>query len=116
MQHLFLGVAHVALQLRQDGHGGNGGHGLKLCFLPVLAFQPGLAGHLGGQVAGNASLLGRVGYHLQDAVAVAVDGQLQCLAASASRGQHHLVGCLQVFLAYQVVRVAILAVGLACNG
>ena len=116
MKHLRLSVAHVALQFREDGDGGDGRHGLKLHLLPVLAFCTCHLGHICGEVAGYDALLRRVGNHLQYSLAIALDGQFQFLAASTTGSKHHLVRCLQVFLSAQIVGVAVLAVGLAGYG
>ncbi len=114
MQHFFLGIAHVVLQLRQHGDGSYGGHGLKHILLPVLAEDA--VGHLRSEVAGNMLTLHRVGDHGEYSLAVGVDGFLQFLATSTSRSEHNLIGSLQVFLVLQAVGIAIFAVGLFGNG
>ena len=116
MQDFALGVAYVVLQLGQKRHGSCCGHVLEGVFLPVLAQNLSLGRHLGVEVAGDDFLLLLVRHHAYDAVAVAVDGFVEFLAAPCARGKHHLCAGFQVLAVMDVVDVGVLAVALAYDG
>ena len=113
MEHFALGIAHVALQLGEQCHGCCHGHVLKHVFLPVLAHCLGVLGQFGGQVVCNDFLLVFVGNHSEDPFAEGVYGIEELLALARARREHHLTCRLKVFLAVDVVDVAIGSIGLA---
>ena len=109
-------MAHIVLQLREQGDGCRRGHALEHILLPVLAFEFTLLGNLGAEVVLDDAALPLVGDHLCDALAVTVDGLEQFAAATTVGGQHDAAGSLQVLLIAYVVDVAVLAVALADDG
>ena len=112
VEHLTLGIAHVALQLRQQRDSSSGRHRLEHILLPVLAHRMGIRRNFRRQVGGDALLLPIVGHHAQHLGAIPVDGIVEFLTTSAVGSQHHLIGSLQVFLVADVLHVAVAAVGL----
>jgi hypothetical protein len=116
VEHLALGVAYVALKLRQQRHGSGHGHALEHVFLPVLAHRHGVARYAGGQVVGYDSPAGAVRNHCQDALAEGVYGLVESLAASPSGCEHDLGGRFKVLLVDDVGHVGFLSVGLAYDG
>ena len=112
VKHLALCIAHVALQLRKQCHGGSHGHVFKHIFLPVLTQRTCRLRHLRGKVAGDDFLLLRIGHHLQDAITIGVDHLKQMTALAGAGSQHDLTCCLQVVLGLDVIDVGVLAVSL----
>ena len=112
VQHLSLGIAHIALNLREHGHGCSHWHVLKHVFLPVLTQIFLALRHLGREVAGDDFLLMLIGHQLQDAVAVAIQLPIEFLSLARTRCKHHDAGSLQVFLVLDVAHIAILTVSL----
>ena len=116
VEHLVLGLAHVALELGEHRDGGNGRHLLKHVLLPVLADVVFAARHVGGKVGGEDGALARVGDVLQHGGAEFPDFVIEPAPVAFHGGKHDAAGSLKVFLVFQIVRVAVLAVGLAGNG
>ena len=112
VQHLSLGIAHIALNLREHGHGCSHWHILKHVFLPVLTQIFLALRHLGREVAGYDFLLMLISHQLQDAVAIAIQLRIEFLSLARPRCKHHDAGSLQIFLVLDVAHVAILAVSL----
>ena len=115
VQHLALGIAHVALQLRQKRHGTSHRHILKHILLPVLAHGVGVLGQLSGEVALDDAALVRVAHHGKYAVAEGVDGIEKLVSLPRSGCQHHVACSLKVVLALYVEHVGVLAVCLLHN-
>ena len=115
MEHLALGVAHVALQLGEHGDGCRHGHILKHILLPVLAHSVGATGELGSKVAADNLALALVGHHRKDALPVMVDGSKQGTALTGDGRKHHMACSLEIVLVLDVGQVGVLAVGLGHN-
>ena len=64
VEHLALGLAHVALQLGEHGDGCYGGHFLEHVLRPVLAVVVLGAWHVGAEVGGDDGSLAWVGHLL----------------------------------------------------
>ena len=116
MEHLVLGLAHVALQFGEHRDSGDGGHLLKHVLLPILADVVLAARHIGGKVGGENGALARVGDILQHGGAEFPDLVIELAPVAFHGGEHDAAGSLEVFLVLQVVGIAVLAVGLAGNG
>ena len=116
VEHLVFGLAHVALQLREHGDGGDGGHFLKHVRLPVASHVVGLAGHLGTQVRGDDGALLGVGHKAEYPCAIAVDGIIEHVSLPSHGRQHDVAGGFQILLVLQVVGRAVAAVSLAGDG
>ena len=115
VQHFSLGIAHIALNLREHGHGCSHWHILKHVFLPVLTQIFLALRHLGREVAGYDFLLMLISHQLQDAVAIAIQLRIEFLSLARTRCKHHDAGSLKVFLVLDIAHVAILAVSLLHN-
>ena len=90
VQHLALGIAHVALQLGEQCDSRCHGHSLEHSLLPVLAQTFRLLGYLSGEIVADEILLALLGHHLQDALTERVDGIVELLTATATWSEHHL--------------------------
>ena len=113
VQHLALGIAYVALQLREQRHGCSHRHVLEHVLLPVLSHCHGVLRQFCREVAAYYLLLLLVGHHGQDFRAVGIDGVIERLSLACSRREHHLVCRLEVFLVFYVLHISVLAVSLA---
>jgi len=84
---------------------------------PVFAKEGiGVFGHIGAEVAGNDGLLARVGDIFKNLLSEVVDFGFELFAFAFHGSEHHVGGCLKVFLIAQVGGVGILAVGFASDG
>ena len=90
MKHFALGIAHIALQFRQQRDSGRHRHVFKHVFLPVLAQRARFIGHLRTQVVGYYFLLGFVRQHAHNLFPEAVDGIIEPLSFAPARCQHHV--------------------------
>ena len=89
VQHFSLGITHIALNLREYGHGSSHWHVLKHVFLPVLTQIFLALRHLGREVAGYDFLLMLICHQFQDAVAVAIQLPIEFLSLARTRCKHH---------------------------
>ena len=115
MQHLALGVAHVALKLGEQRDGSCHGHVLKHILLPVLTHCDCVLRQSGGKIALNDAPLARIGHHGHYARAEAVYGIIEPSALSRAGSKHHLIGSLKVFLVHDVHHIAVFSVCHAHN-
>ena len=113
---LVLGLAHVALELRQHRHGGDGGHVFKHVVGPVLSHVVFALGHFGGEVRGDDGFLPRVGHEAENVVAESLDGGAELASLAFGGGEHDAVGGFEVLLVLEVIGVGLCAVALAGNG
>ena len=112
VKHFTLGITYVALQFSEQRDGCSRRCIFKHIFLPVLSQCSSLARHIGVEIAADNATFGRVGDHVHNAVAVAVDCIVE-LAATATLGcQHHLGTGLQVLAITDIVDIALLAITL----
>ena len=115
VEHLTLGIAYIALKLRQQRYGRCHWHTLEHVFLPVLAQCIVLLWDFRREVVGNEFLLVWVSDHLQYPLAIGVDGIVELSALSCSRCKHHLCRSLYVVLADDVGHIGIFSVCLPDN-
>ncbi len=74
MEHFTFCVAHITLELGEQGDGSSHGHVLKHILLPVLSHGMGIGRQFGGHITADHAPLTLVAHHLQDTLTERVDG------------------------------------------
>ena len=108
-------MAHVGLQLGEQGDSSSHRGVLKHILLPVLTLQLGFLWHICREVVTDDFLLPLIVNHLRDAVTVGLYCLLQLTALTHTRCQHDMGGCFKVIAPFYIIKVGIAPVSLAHN-
>ena len=116
MEHLTLSIAHIILKFGEQRNGCCSGHGFEHILLPVLSHSGNVGRDIRREVGGDHLLLAIGAHHSQHLMTIGSHSIVEFLTATTTWSQHHLIGCLHIFLVTNILHIAVLAVGLDDDG